>query len=94
MKRRRREQSRVGRVTDTVFSQTVSTLYALECLLRPPRRCLLCCALPLRKNWQRGADLLAGTTTRSGHRPDRHLQFAQEVCGIFERVYRLERFRL
>ena len=73
---------------------SVLVWHALECLLRPPRRCLClrCCALPLRKNLQRGADVLAGTTRRIVHRQDRRCRFAQWVCGIFERVYRGQRY--
>ena len=61
--------------------------HTLDCLLRPPRRCLVYGILLLRKNERTGADLQAGKRQRIAHGQDRQWGFAQYEPRIFACVY-------
>ena len=66
--------------------------HTLDCLLRPPRRCLVYGILLLRKNERTGADLQAGKRQRIAHGQDRQWGFAQYEPRIFACVYNRHRF--
>lgn len=66
--------------------------HTLDCLLRPPRRCLVYGILLLRKNERTGADLQAGKRQRIAHGQDQQWGFAQCEPRIFACVYNRHRF--
>ena len=66
--------------------------HTLDCLLRPPRRCLVYGILLLRKNERTGADLQAGKRQRIAHGQDRQWGFAHYEPRIFACVYNRHRF--